>query len=140
MSNVRWAACLVGLLILPLLSTAQNVSSHPKVVAADRHDASQPLRVMVKAPLHLQNTVVPGEHADFQEFSKPIKNQSLVDNAVQNSAGGAVATVAGLSFAGLGQGDYGYNVSFPAPDTNGAVGATQYVQSVASSFAVFDKA
>jgi hypothetical protein len=51
-----------------------------------------------------------------------------------------VDTVPGLNFAGLGQGDYGYQVSFPVPDTNGAVGATQYVQSVASSFAVFDKA
>jgi hypothetical protein len=45
-----------------------------------------------------------------------------------------------LSFAGVGQGDYGFSDRYAPPDTNGAVGATQYVQWVNVNLAVFDKA
>ena len=49
------------------------------------------------------------------------------------------ATTAGLGFAGIGQGDYGFTVNYAPPDTTGAVGATQYMQWVNVSWAVFDK-
>ena len=67
-------------------------------------------------------------------------NASQSDGALQSSAGPAVAVTAGLNFAGVGQGDYGFSPDAAPPDTNGAVGATQYVQWVNESFAVFDKA
>jgi hypothetical protein len=44
-----------------------------------------------------------------------------------------------LNFAGVGQGDYGFSDQYAPPDTNGAVGATQYVQWVNTYFAVFNK-
>jgi hypothetical protein len=44
-----------------------------------------------------------------------------------------------LNFAGVGNGAYGFVPNSAPPDTNGAVGATQYVQWVNESFAVFDK-
>ena len=44
-----------------------------------------------------------------------------------------------MNFAGVGQGDYGFSDQYAPPDTNGAVGATQYVQWVNLSFAVYDK-
>jgi len=44
-----------------------------------------------------------------------------------------------LNFAGVGNGDYGFAPNAAPPDTNGAVGATQYVQWVNESFAVFNK-
>ena len=44
------------------------------------------------------------------------------------------------AFAGVGAGDYGFAVASTPPDTNLAVGATQVVQWVNTSFAVFDKA
>lgn len=125
--------CFVSLALLPM--AAQTAS----VIHADRHDVSQPLRTMVLAPLHVKGDVVPGEHSDFEEFSKPIKGPTFADTALQTSVSSPVGTIAGLNFAGLGEGDYGYAVSYPVPDSNGAVGASQYVQSVASSFAVFDK-
>jgi hypothetical protein len=50
-----------------------------------------------------------------------------------------VATTAGLNFPGAGNGDYGFVPNAAPPDTNGAVGATQYVQWVNESFAVFNK-
>ena len=42
-------------------------------------------------------------------------------------------------FAGVGAGDYGFTVQSTPPDTNLAVGSTQVVQWVNTSFAVFDK-
>ena len=63
----------------------------------------------------------------------------LPDGALQATAGAAVATTAGLGFAGVGQGDYGFSDQYAPPDTNGAVGATQYVQWVNVDFAVFNK-
>ena len=71
----------------------------------------------------------------------PLNSQSnKPDSAVQSSTSGPhVATTAGLNFAGVGQGDYGFSDDAAPPDTNGAVGATQYVQWVNESFAVFDK-
>ena len=47
---------------------------------------------------------------------------------------------AGLAFEGLGDSTLGFTVRGAPPDTNGAVGLTQYVQWVNESFAVFDKA
>jgi hypothetical protein len=62
-----------------------------------------------------------------------------VDTALQSVAGPLVAATPGLNFAGVGNGDYGFAPNAAPPDTNGAVGATQYVQWVNESFAVFDK-
>ena len=62
------------------------------------------------------------------------------DGATQVAAGPLVATTNGLNFAGVGNGDYNFAPNAAPPDTNGAVGATQYVQWVNESFAVFDKA
>src|SRR5713101_2921175 len=61
------------------------------------------------------------------------------DPVLQSTAGPLVATTTGLNFAGVGDGDYGFVPNAAPPDTNGAVGATQYVQWVNESFAVFDK-
>ncbi|HSA94392.1 MAG TPA: fibronectin type III domain-containing protein [Terriglobales bacterium] len=62
------------------------------------------------------------------------------DPALQDTAGPAVATSSGLGFDGIGVGLGNYSPSSAPPDTNGDVGATQYVQWVNTSFAVFDKA
>jgi hypothetical protein len=140
MSSLRKVSFAAGGIFLLLSLTAFAVgSTAPKVIAEEHHDASAPLRTMVLKAPHLQPTVVPGEFSEFQEFSKPLKVVAVPDNALQASASTQLPVKVGLNFAGIGQGDYGYQVSFPAPDTNGAAGASQYVQVVASSFAVFDK-
>ena len=61
------------------------------------------------------------------------------DAALQQNFMPQVAATLGLDFDGLGQGQYGFGIQFAPPDTNGAVGATQYVQWVNAEFAVFDK-
>lgn len=53
---------------------------------------------------------------------------------------GTAAVTPGLGFDGVGSGFPGFTVNSAPPDTNGAVGATQYVQWVNTSFSVFDKA
>src|SRR6266446_8619489 len=61
------------------------------------------------------------------------------DPVLQSTAGPLVATTAGLNFAGVGNGDYGFAPNAAPPDTNASVGATQVVQWVNESYAVFDK-
>src|SRR5262249_13557567 len=58
---------------------------------------------------------------------------------VQTIATTAASFTAGVNFAGVGGGDYGFIPNAAPPDTNGSVGAIQYVQWVNESFAVFDK-
>jgi len=61
------------------------------------------------------------------------------DPVLQGNVNPLVATTSGLNFAGVGNGDYGFVPNAAPPDTNASVGATQVVQWVNESFAVFDK-
>ena len=70
----------------------------------------------------------------------PVGGANQADTVVQTTVGPLVAAGAVTKFAGVGNDDYGFRPDAAPPDTNGAVGATQYVQWVNESFAVFDKA
>ncbi|MBI3646370.1 MAG: hypothetical protein HY233_10445 [Acidobacteriales bacterium] len=61
------------------------------------------------------------------------------DAALQQKVLAPVAATLGLNFEGLGLGQYGFLMQYAPPDTNGTVGATQYVQWVNAEFAVFSK-
>jgi hypothetical protein len=62
------------------------------------------------------------------------------DPVVQASPVISAATVTpGLNFEGLGNGFPGFTVNSAPPDTNGTVGATQFVEWVNESFEVFNK-
>jgi hypothetical protein len=72
----------------------------------------------------------------------PLGSELVDDSAdpvAQTSASVLVPSVAGISFDGLGVGG-GYTPDAAPPDTNGAVGDTQYVQWVNEDFAVYNKA
>ncbi|MGZ5269949.1 MAG: hypothetical protein ACXWC6_04970 [Ramlibacter sp.] len=66
-----------------------------------------------------------------------------VDGAQQGQAFSVAAPTMGLGFDGVGKGFTGpqgtFTVNAAPPDTNGAVGTTQYVQTVNTALAVFDK-
>ena len=82
------------------------------------------------------------EHHEKPNFKFPAPDGLAAgesDPVAQTSATLNAAVTAGLNFAGVGNGDYGFAPDAAPPDTNGAVGATQYVQWVNESFAVFDK-
>jgi hypothetical protein len=100
---------------------------------AVQHDVSPPLRNIpppVRQPGFKEQGVGPIPLARI--FQQP-------DPVLQSAVGPAVATTAGLGFAGVGNGDYGFVPNAAPPDPNLAVGATQVVQWVNESFAVFDK-
>jgi hypothetical protein len=127
------ALALVGaVLVAPSSLWAQ--SGAVEVSAAAHHDVSPPL------------SSIPPQAPRLGLREKPVHPLPLgpagerqPDPALQTTAGPAVAITPGLSFAGVGNGDYGFVPNAAPPDTNGAVGATQYVQWVNESFAVFDK-
>ncbi len=132
--SVAVAAALVVSTILPgTTAIAGSVGHGAEVSAAVHHDVSRPLREMAptsptahrltERPLRLVGPVGPDQP----------------DGAVQSTVGPAIGTIAGVGFAGVGNGDYGFAPNAAPPDTNGAVGATQYVQWVNESFAVFSK-
>src|SRR5207302_6693425 len=90
--------------------------------------------------------VAPGAPDSRSHHDKPLflTHSAIVatgpDAVLQSSAPRAPTTSGpALGFAGVGNGDYGFAPNAAPPDTNGAVGATQYVQWVNESFAIFTK-
>ena len=119
---------------MPLM--AQSASSGPQVINAIQQDVSQPLRDIPPVPPESGSKREMHRH---ETHVAPPVTPSQTDPVLQTSIGPLVATTAGLNFDGIGQGVYGYTVSSAPPDTNGAVGATQFMQWVNTSFAVFNK-
>ncbi len=115
--------------------SAQTSNGAVEVNAAVHHDVSAPLYTIdappsrASAPREIPVRLIP--HAD-----SAVDTPDAAEQAVPRPN---VGVTTGLNFAGVGQGDYGFSDSSAPPDTNGAVGATQYVQWVNTSFAVFDK-
>lgn len=118
------------------VETTAQVAGPPamEVSAAVQYDVSGPLRDMTPSRR------ASGEHAERPLRRVQINGPEVEDAVVQSAPGPAASTQPGLNFAGVGNGDYGFAPDAAPPDTNGVVGATQYVQWVNESFAVFDKA
>lgn len=106
----------------------------PETIRELKHDVSRPLREIAT----LAVTAGPRHEIPVRPLPLPSLSDEP-DSVVQSSAPLVNSPAPGLGFAGLGNGDYGFHVNSAPPDTNGAAGATQYVQWVNSSFAVFDK-
>ena len=139
---VRSLNCKFALgLWLPLLccpvSTAQSLMT---VRVEEHHDVSPPLRDLIAvAP---QQTLVLHEAEPVRQIPLPPGLATLPEDPVRQRTAASVtafAPVAGMSFEGLGNGQYGFTVQFIPPDTEGIVGASQYVQWVNASFAIFNK-
>lgn len=121
---------------LPVAAQGANNTSPPvEVSGAIRHDASPPLWSIANPPRSDVPRELPLRHIPH---GQSISGQT--DTALQTTSGPLISTSSGLGFAGVGNGDYGFVPNAAPPDTNGAVGATQYVQWVNESYAVFDKA
>src|SRR5437899_9854560 len=108
-----------------------------ELIELDHSDVSPPLRGIKPIPPHFEDNEehavkrLPHHHPFRALGSQP-------DPALQLAPGPRVATTAGPNFDGVGV--PGYSVTGAPPDTEGAMGATQYVQWVNTAFAVFDKA
>ena len=110
---------------------AQDVQTNPEVIHEETHDISLPLLDMVPAaPKAGPRRVLPVmRRPGLPDIS------TERDPAVQQTAGPLAATTNFLNFDGINDRD-----GVAPPDTNGAVGATQFVETVNTSFQVFDKA
>jgi hypothetical protein len=118
----------VGMLLSGLRLAAQQVQVYPDVIRENKHDVSPAMRTIHPSP-------VTGPPHVIQWMQTPHQvNQGQVDPVVQTGAGPLVGTTGGVNFEGVGADGYA------PPDTNGAAGATQYVQWVNVEYAVFDKA
>jgi hypothetical protein len=108
----------------------------PEIKQSIQHDVSPPLRDIARPP----QPRLTREAEPVRRLPVQLARTEQQDAAVQTIVGPLVGTIPGLSFAGVGNGDYGFAPDAAPPDTNGSVGATQFVQWVNESFAVFDKA
>jgi hypothetical protein len=100
-------------------------------------DVSPPLREMVK--LMPAPSLAKHEAEPVRRIPLPSGLSMLPEDPIRQQTVVPFTPVVGTSFEGLGNGQYGFSVTGAPPDTNGTVGATQYVQWVNTSFAVFNK-
>ena len=121
---------------------SQNAPGRAEVIAAAYSDRGFVLRDTPGKPIDLS---VWKEAKDKRRVPYDDSPDHIDDFAAQTKpiSSAAAPTVAGLGFDGVGNGFTGPQGSFSVrsapPDTTGAAGATQYVQWVNTSFAVFDK-
>lgn len=140
-STLRKLSVLVlgSLLFVCVPAMAQNTQGQPEVSMDVRHDTSPPVWQIpgLSAAPGLQK-VVPLRHPVPVPSEAPANARP--DPLAQGSIGPLVSTTAGLNFLGVGKGiTPTYSDCCAPPDTNGAAGATQFVQWVNLDFAVFDK-
>src|SRR6266481_754214 len=128
-SFMKTIAIVTSAFLLSSFTFAQVEVKHPEA-----HDTSKPLREMKAIPPQWDNM---NEHP---VLPVPHGSKGGKDTAIQTSGSTSAATISGITnFDGVGV-TTGYPVSGEPPDTNGSVGATQYVQWVNTAFAVYDKA
>ena len=124
-------------LVLPTLSVAQS-SVH--VYRELKHDVSPPLAEMIRMTPAQPNPFSPRTLDILSTgHEQPAQFSAVPDAALQEQVLPPVSATLGLNFEGLGLGQYGFVLQAAPPDTNGVVGATQYVQWVNLEFAVFNK-
>jgi len=124
------AACLM-LLIIPV--AAQQVQTDPQVSYEVKHDVSLPLSYLAR--------IAPKPKHGFVEMIEPKRNLGLTvglpgeDTVVQDVYLPTVHTTQILNLEGTRE-DQG---NAQVPDTNGSVGATQFVEITNFDYEVFDK-
>src|SRR6266852_3067453 len=128
----------VPLLIPSALAQSSTQTGPTTVRRVVHHDVSLPLSEMIKhapPPSLEMREVEPLKRIPLPPGLTPLEE----DPVRQISSVGLMTPTPTLNFEGLGNGQYGFTVNSAPPDTNGTVGATQYVQWVNTSFAIFNK-
>jgi hypothetical protein len=124
-----------------MLPGSVSAQSTVRVIRELKHDVSRPLAELGRMTPAQPNAFSPRLLKILPTKPvEPIPEYAVADAALQEQALLPVAATIGLNFEGLGQSEYGFVMEAVPPDTNGAVGDTQYVQWVNLEYAVFDKA
>lgn len=144
--------CAAVIAVATPLANAQSATAleHRKVdliVHSQKNDSSRALRDMplIAPEAKLKVRPVREHRIPIEELPELDHDSLLAASAGKTTTGpAALAPTVGTGVDGVGKGFVGpagtYTVSSAPPDTTGAVGATQYVQWVNTSFAIFDKA
>ena len=121
-----------------LAQGGQNQKGEVTVTASYQNDTSKPLRDMKPQPVYSKtqreankNPKIPNKHIDSPD---PVVQKQFdeLTNLVTPNMPSPILNFNGIPFPGVG-------CNCAPPDTNGEVGATQYVQIVNEGFQVFDK-
>jgi len=128
-------ACMSVVLCLFAVGLAASAQSGPIVRPAIKHDVSRPLAEMVAAE---PRPILRGQEVEIEapRFTRPLPKNGVPagkDPILQTEALPLVGTVPGLNFDGVGAN------GFAPPDTDGAVGTTQFMQMTNVEFAIYDK-
>jgi hypothetical protein len=127
-------------LMLPLLLIWPLSAAPVRVIREWKHAVSAPLRDMVFKSLTGDQGDPDSEEPVFEGPARVVRQ---TDTALQTKPGSQIVTVPGMNLLGLGSGFTGpqgaFQFAFAPPDPNSAVGATQVVETVNLSLAVFDK-
>src|SRR6266702_3032218 len=129
-----------GTLLLPLASMGDETLQTfygPAIHYPVKHDISPPLRDIKPLPPQAgPPRVIPLRTIPHVPFVS-----SVADPVMQSLPGPAIVTASGVNMDGVSDAAQSAAslVLVAPPDTNGAVGATQYVQWVNLAFAVYDK-
>ncbi len=114
--------------------------SNAVVVKVTKQAFAPPLSQMVPRPVRASSV---SEEDDGLEMPTPLAISPVEDSVLQASVPtsglATLPTIPGLNILGMGYGFPGYSEQAAVPDTNGAVGPTQFVQWVNESFTVFNK-
>lgn len=124
--------------VWPNFISAQQGPGHSMaiVVHEENHAVSKPLRNIPPIPSNvLQKLTIRLRHPHPLSGIRRL----LPDPALQTSTGPLVTTSSESNFAGVGVGLGTFYPMYAPPDTNGAVGPTEYVQWVNVNYAVFAK-
>src|SRR5579864_519272 len=139
MSNPRCRTVQHVVLAMLCLALPLFAQSGPTTIRHDvHHDVSLPLSEMIKhapPPSLARRRVEPMRRIPLP----PGLEAAQQDPVIQVGTVPPPTPPVTLGFEGLGNGQYGFSVTSAPPDTEGTVGATQYVQWVNTSFAVFNK-
>ena len=129
------ALIIIGVLPGALLGQA---GRGPTLVRRDlHHDVSPPLIDMIRNAHPVAHGKLEAEPR--RSIPLPPGLRPLQEDPVRQLTTTGFSPQVGLNFEGIGDGQYGFTVEYAPPDTNGAVGPTQYVQWVNTYFAIFDK-
>ncbi len=119
------------------LARAQTLQTKPVVIPSYHNDVSPALRDVEPWPVQrmqeheaAENPLIITEHVDRPD---PVVQKSALLSQLAPSIPTPILNFNGIPFPGVG-------CSCAPPDTNGEVGATQYVQMVNEGFQVFNKA
>lgn len=137
--SIRWAVLVWMGICVAGASTAQATEVRRAVAPEVKHDISSPLREMMASSQSVRHEEKAAKEPDEEQESeiRPGRRHEnprvMIDPIVQASASTFLLTSPGVNFDGV------PGAGYKVPDTEGAVGATQYVQWVNTRYAVYDK-